>query len=100
MNVCILVAAADVDKVREAAKSLPLFKDTPTDKLMNISLSESGEFPATHYFCVANVSKEVYKQMLAMRKYSEMSKKDPKEFLKSKNLKVINSPVHSFGEKT
>ena len=96
MNVCILVPAADVEKVREAAKSLSTFKDTPTDKLMNIALSESGVEPASHYFCVANVTQEVYEKMLALRKYSEMSTEEPKAFIQSKNLKVIPSKPFSF----
>ncbi len=89
MNLCILVPAADVEKVRDAALTVPTFATTARDKLMNIALSESGDEPATHYFCAANVTQEIYDKLIGMRKYSEMSKEDPATFLKSKKLKVI-----------
>lgn len=96
MNVCILVPAVDVEKVRDAALTLPMFEGVSRDKLMNIALSGNGKEPATHYFCVANVSQEAYEKMLAIRKYSEMSTEDPKAFIQGKGLKVIGSSPHSF----
>ncbi len=89
MNVCILVPSADVEKVRDAALTVEFFAKTNREKLMNIALSETGQEPATHYFCSANISQELYEKLSNMRKYSEMSTEDPKNFLKSKNLKVI-----------
>lgn len=96
MNVCILVPDADLEKVRDSALTLPLFANTPREKILNIALSETGENPPAFHFCVANVTQEVYDKMLEMRKYSEMSTEDPKAFLKSKNLKVISPPPQKF----
>jgi hypothetical protein len=91
MNVCILVPAADVEKVRESAATLDAFKAADPSKLMNIALSPTGEAPATHYFCAANVSQEVYNKMQAIRKYSEMTTDEAKPWLQSKGLKVIKA---------
>lgn len=89
MNLCILVPAADVEKVRDKALTLEFFAKTERKKLLNIALSESGQEPATHYFCAANVNEDLYNKLLNMKEFSEMSTDDPKTFLKTKNLKVV-----------
>jgi len=91
MNVCILVPAEDVEKVRDSAATLDAFKGADRSKLMNIALSATGDEPATHYFCSANVSQEVYDKMQAMRKYSEMTTEEAKPWLQSKGLKVVKA---------
>ena len=87
-QICILAPAEHIVEIRNTASSMSHFSDDP-NKLLTIKLSADGKDPATYYFCAFNYSKNVYNDILNLKKHTEVFVGDPKEFLTSKNLKVI-----------
>jgi len=92
-QICILAPAEHIEEIRNVAIRLPHFSAT-ADKLLKIKLSESGEEPATAYFCACNYSSTIHADIMDLKitsnvDYTEIFIGDPKEFLASKNLKVI-----------
>lgn len=93
-QICILAPAEHIEDIRNIASGLSYFPIA--EKLLTIKLSATGEEPVTHYFCASNYSNKVHKSILELKKnsltdYTEVFVGDPKEFLNSKNLKVIKS---------
>lgn len=91
-QICILAPAEHINEIRSTATAIPKFSEA--SKLLNIKLSPTGEEPVTHYFCASNYSNKTHKSILDLKKnsptdYTEVFVGDPKEFLNSKNLKVI-----------
>jgi hypothetical protein len=60
-----------------------------SDNILNISLSPTGELPATHKLCVLAVTEEKAKQMMDSAELTIIESMNPKEFLEKHNLKKI-----------
>ena len=91
-QICIIGPAEHIEWIRNVAITLPQFKNP--EKLLTIKLSPTGEEPATHYFCASNYSEKAYNDIKELKKnsptdHTEVFVGSPKEFLKSKNLKVV-----------
>lgn len=91
-QICIIGPAEHIEWIRNVAATLPNFSNPA--KLLNIKLSPNGEEPATHYFCASNYSDKIYEAIMELKKnsptdHTEVFVGSPKEFLKSKNLRVI-----------
>jgi len=80
MRICILCEESKVSQAREKMKS---------DNILNISLSPTGELPATHKLCVLAVTEEKAKQMMDSAELTIIESMNPKEFLEKHNLKKI-----------
>lgn len=103
MKICILCEDANVVEARErSAGVLPKHERTPSptifgkseevdlvSKHLSIPLSETGELPATHWFCFVNVSDATYQKMLESQKHTIIEEARPSEFLAKHNLKRI-----------
>ena len=57
--------------------------------ILKIPLSENGQNPATHWYCVMAVTQEKADHLLAKKELTEMEISSPKEFLEKWNLKII-----------
>lgn len=91
-QICVLAPAEHIEEIRNIAATLSYFP--MAEKLLTIKLSATGEEPATHYFCASNYSPKIHKSILELKNnsptdYTEVFVGCPKEFLNSKNLKVI-----------
>jgi hypothetical protein len=62
---------------------------------LTIPLSETGELPATHWFCFVNVNETTYQEMLASQLHTIIEEAVPSEFLERHGLKKIKT----FGPK-
>jgi hypothetical protein len=80
MRICILCEESKVLQAREKMKS---------DNILNISLSPTGELPATHKLCVLAVTDEKAKQMIDSAELTIIEAMNPREFLEKHNLKKI-----------
>jgi hypothetical protein len=80
MRICILCEESKVSQAREKMKS---------DNILNISLSPTGELPATHKLCVMAVTDEKAKQMIDSAELTIIEAMNPREFLEKHNLKKI-----------
>ena len=80
MRICILCEESKVQQVREKMKN---------DNILNIDLSPTGEFPATHKLCVLAVTEEKGKRMISSAELTTIEEMGPKEFLEKYNLKKI-----------
>jgi hypothetical protein len=106
MRVCILCEDSKVELARqnskafnnevktEIQKGLIAFKETlgianKEFKHLSIPVSETGQLPATHWFCFINVTEEGYQKMLAVQEHSIYEESGPKEFLAKWNLQII-----------
>lgn len=81
MRINILTETSKVDQVRESW----------SDKnIMKIPCSETGEEPATHWFCTMAGSEEMMMSIYNKKTLSIMELEiGPKEFLNKWNLKII-----------
>lgn len=80
MRVNILCEEARLLEVREKMKN---------NKILKTPCSESGELPATHYYCcIATTETEAHK-MMESAEITTMEISGPKEFLTKWNLKII-----------
>ena len=59
------------------------------NKILTIELSQSGEKPATHYFCTMVVDQKKADKLMAKREFTIMEIAEPKDFLEKHNLKMI-----------
>ena len=84
MNICILCEDANVEQARITGRTL-----VSTNTILSVPVSESGQSPATHWFCFMSVSQKKFNQLLAARKYTIMEESDAKDFLSKYNLKII-----------
>jgi hypothetical protein len=108
MRICILCEDSKVDLARENGKSLSdnttENKSTLHPKLVQIKetlkisegsahlripLSESGNLPATYWFCFMNTTEDGYSKLLTVQEHSIIEENNPKEFLEKWNLKII-----------
>ena len=80
MRICILCEESKVSQAREKMKS---------DNILNISLSPTGELPATHKLCVMAVTEEKAKQLMDSAELTIIEAMNPREFLEKHNLKKI-----------
>ncbi len=92
-QICSIAPAEHIEEIRNVVVQLSHF--TNSTRLLAIELSPNGNLPATHYFCSINYTKKLYDDIMAFKKscgtdYTEvMVVADPREFLISKNLKVV-----------
>jgi hypothetical protein len=80
MRICILCESSKVEEARQKEGN---------DKILTIELSQSGEKPATHYFCTMVVDQKKADKLMAKREFTTMEISEPKDFLEKHNLKMI-----------
>ena len=80
MRICILCEESKVSQAREKMQD---------DNILNISLSPTGELPATHKLCVMAVTEEKAKRLMDSAEFSIIEAMNPSEFLAKHNLKKI-----------
>ena len=80
MRINILCEDDKVEQAREKFNSKNILK---------IPLSETGNKPATHWFCCMAVTEEKANELMAKKDLTEMEISKPKEFLEKWNLKII-----------
>ncbi len=80
MRICILCEDKKLKKVRDKVNN---------NNILNIPTSESGDLPATHWFCCLSTTKEECDRMLKTSDLTIMEISEPKEFLEKWNLKII-----------
>jgi hypothetical protein len=61
----------------------------PAAKFLSVPLSETGESPATHWFCFMNCTDEAYDKFVSMQEHSIIEDSSPKDFLIKYNLKRV-----------
>jgi hypothetical protein len=81
MRICILCEASRIEEARQKEGN---------NKILTIELSQSGEKPATHYFCTMVVDQKKADKLMAKREFTTMEISEPKDFLEKYNLKMIN----------
>jgi hypothetical protein len=84
MWICILCEDKWIEPAR--LKANQLLSQTST---LNIPVSYTGSFPATHWLCVCHVSESMYQKMQSIRQYSTIHICSPKILLEELNLKKI-----------
>lgn len=103
MKLCILCEDSKVELARENSKGvltsnensvishpgLQTYKETLPKGHLSIPVSETGELPASHWFCFLNVDKVGYDKLLSVQEHSVIEEGSPKEFLSKWNLKII-----------
>lgn len=80
MRICILCEESKVLQATEQMKSGDILK---------ISLSPTGELPATHKLCVMAVTEDKAKSLMNLTGLAIIEAMNPKEFLEKHNLKKI-----------
>ena len=108
MRICILCEDSKVNLARENSRSVFSSTRQASSKLnpsvstikrnlniqeaaehLTIPVSETGELPATHWFCFLNVTNEGYEKIKSIQEHSVIEEMAPKEFLEKWNLKII-----------
>lgn len=87
MRICILCEEGKVLQARQKMNN---------NNILKIDLSETGEMPATHKFCVMAVSEDKAKKLIESAELTIIEAMGPKEFLEKHNLKKIGG-CGSFG---
>jgi hypothetical protein len=80
MRICILCDASRIEEARQKEGN---------NKILTIELSQSGEKPATHYFCTMVVDQKKADKLMAKKEFTIMEIAEPKDFLEKHNLKMI-----------
>jgi hypothetical protein len=80
MRICILCEESKVLQVREKMKN---------DNILKIDLSQNGQLPASHKFCVIAVPNELANKMINEAELTVIEALEPKEFLEKWDLKII-----------
>jgi hypothetical protein len=80
MRICILCDAYKVEEARQKEGR---------DNILKIGLSQTGEKPATHYFCTMVVNQAKADRLMSKQDLTIMEISEPKEFLEKWNLKII-----------
>jgi hypothetical protein len=80
MRICILCDASRIEEARQKEGN---------NKILTIELSQSGEKPATHYFCTMVVDQKKADKLMAKREFTIMEIAEPKDFLEKHNLKML-----------
>jgi len=100
-KLCILCPDADVVAARENSRVIfnkdpkdivlpPIFnKDKAISDYLIIPTSETGQLPATYWFCFINTTDDMAQKIINNNKYSTIEESGPKEFLEKWNLQII-----------
>jgi transcriptional/translational regulatory protein YebC/TACO1 len=80
VNICILCEESKVQQVKDKLGK---------DNILKIEVSETGQTPATHYFCTMIVSEEKAQRLLNKQELTIMELTRSKDFLEKWNLKII-----------
>lgn len=80
VNICILCEESKVQQVKDKLDK---------DNILKIEVSETGQKPATHYFCTMIVSEEKAQRLLSKQELTIMELSNAKDFLEKWNLKII-----------
>lgn len=80
MRICILCEDSKLAQVREKMGK---------KNILTIPVSETGQNPATHWFCTMAVTEEKANSFLEKKELTEMEIAHPREFLTERNLKII-----------
>lgn len=80
VNICILCEESKVQQVKDKLGK---------DNILKIEVSETGQKPATHYFCTMVVSEEKAQRLLSKQELTIMELSKAKDFLEKWNLKII-----------
>ena len=83
----ILVKAEDAEAARETAMKISYFTDK--SRILIIPLSKDGSTPASHFYCAMNYVEDRYKELMELKKLTEIEVGSPKEFITSRNLKIV-----------
>jgi hypothetical protein len=109
MRICILCEDSKVQLARQNSKSILAERAEPkqvtpalaaikqklglpaVSEHLGIPLSETGELPATHWFCFMNVTEAGYAKVKSVQEHSIIEESSPKEFLTKNGLKIIKT---------
>ena len=100
MKVCILCEDSKVEIARDKATGVfpekieslrAMLPANMVPEHLSIPVSESGELPATHWFCFATISEETYQNMLARQEHTVIEESRPTAFLEKHGLKRIKN---------
>jgi hypothetical protein len=80
VNICILCEESKVQQVKDKLGK---------DNILKIEVSETGQKPATHYFCTMVVSEEKSQRLFDKQELTIMELSKAKDFLEKWNLKII-----------
>jgi hypothetical protein len=80
MRICILCEESKVLQAKEKMKN---------DDILNISLSPTGELPATHKLCVMAVTEDKANYFIENAEFTIIEAMNPSEFLTKHGLKKI-----------
>jgi hypothetical protein len=80
MRICILCDASRIEEARQKEGN---------NKILTIELSQSGEKPATHYFCTMVVDQKKADKLMSKKEFTIMEIAEPKDFLEKYDLKII-----------
>lgn len=86
VNICILCEESKVQQVKDKLGK---------DNILKIEVSETGQKPATHYFCAMMISEEKAQrlfdkqELLDTQELTIMELSKAKDFLEKWNLKMI-----------
>lgn len=86
MYICILATNENVEAAREKAKQIEIFQ---CHDALKIPVSETGEFPATHWFCTFRPEEDLKEKIMELQELTEIEMGKPKKFLESRNLKLV-----------
>ena len=88
MKICILAKNEDVESARNKAK-LEIEAFANHSRILGIGLSETGEKPATHWFCTFDASQEMIDKLKLIQELTEIEVTNPRGFLREHKLKTI-----------
>jgi hypothetical protein len=86
MRITIICEDKDVEIVRQISTSF-----IKSHVSMTKPVSQTGQYPQTHWMCVCEVSLEAYKELKETSKYSKIMTGNPKVILNELNLKRIKN---------
>ena len=108
MRICVLCEDSKVELARENSKKIlkpsSVERSNPMPIIstikrnlnlpqesghLRIPVSETGNLPATHWFCFLNVTEAGYAKLKSVQEHSVIEESGPKEFLEKWNLKII-----------
>ena len=109
MRICILCEDSKVQLARQNSKGILAESSNPkpltpilaaikqnlglpeVKEHLSIPVSETGELPATHWFCFMNVTEAGYEKVKSVQEHSIIEESSPKEFLTKNGLKIIKT---------
>jgi hypothetical protein len=84
MRITIVCEDKWIVEVREKSKYI-----SKNHLPLTIPASPSGEFPVTHWICVSDFSLSGFKELIEIKKRTEIYTSSPKRVLRELNLKII-----------